>query len=169
MIDNYADIYVKQNGASVQNHIMVNAITLDGDQCRIEVDTEEYGVTIDLNVPLILKKYHEENGVEDLCPTCGGKCISSGIERGLWYERTYRALSEKPAHPSSPLERLIIEKNDLDVKIKKLALFLISKKEQDFCNYQLDYMKKQLSLMEEYSTILTLRIGFLKISSHKEG
>jgi hypothetical protein len=59
------------------------------------------------------------------------------------------------------LERLHIEENDLETKINKLKNFFYSETFQDLSLADRILLKKQVTLMEEYHEILTIRIRLL--------
>lgn len=73
-------------------------------------------------------------------------------------ENRYKRFSSKPHE-----QRVIEEKNTLDVKINKLQSFIETNKIfNDLEEYEKQNLKLQLEKMKEYSTILGTRIGCFK-------
>ena len=60
--------------------------------------------------------------------------------------------------PESVRERVVKEQNELRDKITKLALFVYSAKIETVDEKQVELLKAQLRVMEEYNDILTKRL-----------
>ena len=60
--------------------------------------------------------------------------------------------------PESVRERVVEERNELRDKITKLALFVYSAKIETVDEKQVELLKAQLRVMEEYNDILTKRL-----------
>jgi hypothetical protein len=87
-----------------------------------------------------------------------GICIKR-IEDKVWELEGYRLQCKLNAEPTSFMDRVRIEKNELDAKIGKLSAFLGTATFYGLNSIDKSALFKQLDAMNEYSSALLFRIS----------
>lgn len=110
----------------------------------------------------ISKSVNPENFNEELGIQYSTKDVLEIAENKLWELEGYR-LFTKPSQPKSHIERMQVEKSELDLKLNGLNKFLSTLGSENaplLTDDQVDFLKLQQQVMTEYSNILATRIHY---------